>query len=81
MVDDANRMGADAVVNVRFTTSVVSQGASEILAFGTAVKLNQMNRIIWIAIIAAVIFAIINRIRQKDKEDFDQRDNQLADCF
>ena len=40
MIDDANRMGADAVVNVRFTTSVVSQGASEILAFGTAVKIN-----------------------------------------
>jgi hypothetical protein len=34
-----------------------------------------MNRIIWIAIIAAVIFAVINRIRQKEKEDFDQRDN------
>lgn len=81
MLDDANRMGADAVVNVRFTTSVVAQGASEILAFGTAVKTNQMNRIIWIAVIVAVIFAIINRIRQKEKEDFDQRDNQLADCF
>ena len=40
MLDDAKRMGADAVVNVRFTTSVVAQGASEILAFGTAVKLN-----------------------------------------
>jgi hypothetical protein len=34
-----------------------------------------MNRIIWIAVIAAVIFAAINRIRQKEKEDFDQRDN------
>ena len=40
MLDDANRMGADAVVNVRFTSSVVAQGASEILAFGTAVKIN-----------------------------------------
>ena len=40
MIDDANHMGADAVVNVRFTTSVVAQGASEILAFGTAVKIN-----------------------------------------
>ena len=79
MLDDANRMGADAIVNVRFTTSVVTQGASEILAFGTAVKINQMNRIIWIAIIVAGIFAIINRILQKGKEDFDQRNNQLAD--
>ncbi len=40
MLDDARRLGADAVVAVRFTTSVVTQGASEILAFGTAVKIN-----------------------------------------
>ena len=39
MLDDAESMGADAIVCVRFTTSVVTQGASEILAFGTAVKL------------------------------------------
>ncbi len=38
MVLDADRMGADAVVNVRFTTSAVMQGCSEILAYGTAVK-------------------------------------------
>ena len=31
--------GADAVVGVRFTTSMVMQGASEMLAYGTAVKL------------------------------------------
>lgn len=36
---DAKRMGADAVVNIRFTTSQVMQGAAEILAYGTAVKL------------------------------------------
>ena len=34
-----------------------------------------MNRIIWIAVIVAVIFAVINRIREKEKEDFDQPDN------
>lgn len=39
MLDDASRMGADAVVNVRFTTSQVMQGAAEMLAYGTAVKL------------------------------------------
>jgi uncharacterized protein YbjQ (UPF0145 family) len=39
MIDDASRLGADAVVNVRFTTSTIMQGASEILAYGTAVKL------------------------------------------
>ncbi len=39
MMQDAQRLGADAVVNVRLTTSMVMQGASEILAYGTAVKL------------------------------------------
>ena len=36
---DAKRMGADAIVNIRLTTSMVMQGCSEILAYGTAVKL------------------------------------------
>ena len=39
MLDDARRLDADAVVNVRFTTSQVMQGVAEILAYGTAVKL------------------------------------------
>ena len=39
MTDDANRLGADAIINVRLTTSTITQGASEILAYGTAVKL------------------------------------------
>ena len=39
MIDDAEGLGADAVVNIRFTTSTVTQGAAEILAYGTAVKL------------------------------------------
>ncbi|GAB5399952.1 MAG: YbjQ family protein [Aureisphaera sp.] len=39
LMADANRLGADAVVNVRLTTSMIMQGASEILAYGTAVKL------------------------------------------
>lgn len=38
MVKDAEALGADAVVNVRLTTSMVMQGCSEILAYGTAVK-------------------------------------------
>lgn len=40
MVMDAERLGADAVLGVRYTTSMIAQGASEILAFGTAVKLS-----------------------------------------
>ena len=39
MVNAAIDMGADAVISMRFTTSVVMQGASEMLAFGTAVNL------------------------------------------
>ena len=39
MVNDAADQGADAVINVRFVTSMVMQGAAEILAYGTAVKL------------------------------------------
>ena len=40
LIEDAEYLGADAVVNVRFSTSVIMQGAAEILAYGTAVKLN-----------------------------------------
>ncbi|MCJ8291811.1 MAG: YbjQ family protein [Crocinitomicaceae bacterium] len=40
MTADAESVGADAIVNVRFATSVIMQGASEILAYGTAVKLS-----------------------------------------
>ncbi|MCR9973257.1 heavy metal-binding domain-containing protein [Vibrio parahaemolyticus] len=39
MVEQANQKGADAIVGVRFTTSSIVDGSSEILAFGTAVKL------------------------------------------
>ena len=38
MVDEATAMGADAVVNIRFGSSAVMQGAAEIIAYGTAVK-------------------------------------------
>ncbi|GAB4412042.1 MAG: hypothetical protein OHK0039_17740 [Bacteroidia bacterium] len=39
MIDEAHNMGAHAVVNVRITTSAIAQGVSEILVFGTAVRL------------------------------------------
>ena len=39
MVKDAESLGADAVINVRITTSMIMQGVAEILAYGTAVKL------------------------------------------
>lgn len=37
MIEEAEEMGANAVINVRFTTSMIMQSASEILAYGTAV--------------------------------------------
>lgn len=40
MMEDAEKMGADAIVNVRLATSMLMQGAAEILAYGTAVKLS-----------------------------------------
>ena len=39
MEEQAKSMGANAVVNVRFATSSVAQGASELFAYGTAVRL------------------------------------------
>lgn len=39
MVEEAIKINADAVVNLRFTTSSIMSGCSEILAYGTAVKL------------------------------------------
>ena len=38
MLAEAQAMGADAVVNVRFATSAIMQGAAEVMAYGTAVK-------------------------------------------
>lgn len=39
MINEAKQLGADAVINVRFTTSQTTAGAAELLAYGTAVKL------------------------------------------
>ncbi|EEX92301.1 hypothetical protein VIOR3934_02018 [Vibrio orientalis CIP 102891 = ATCC 33934] len=39
LIEDAEKLNADAIVGIRFTTSSVTDGASEILVFGTAVKL------------------------------------------
>ena len=39
MVDEANSMGADAIINIRYGSSSVMQGAAEVVAYGTAVKI------------------------------------------
>ena len=38
MIAEAEELGADAVVNVRYATSAIMQGAAEVIAYGTAVK-------------------------------------------
>jgi uncharacterized protein YbjQ (UPF0145 family) len=38
MVEDAESLNADAVVNIRYATSNVAQGAAEVLVYGTAVR-------------------------------------------
>ncbi|MDO4322154.1 MAG: YbjQ family protein [Lachnospiraceae bacterium] len=39
MVDEAQELGADAILNVRYSSSSVMQGAAEVIAYGTAVKI------------------------------------------
>lgn len=38
MIDEAQALGAEAIVNVRYTSASVMQGAAEVLAYGTAVR-------------------------------------------
>jgi uncharacterized protein YbjQ (UPF0145 family) len=38
MVEEAESLGADAVINVRYASSAVMQGAAEVIVYGTAVK-------------------------------------------
>lgn len=38
MVEQAQELGADAIVNIRYTSSAIMQGTAEVIAYGTAVK-------------------------------------------
>ena len=38
MVEEAEALGADAIVNIRYASSAIMQGAAEVFAYGTAVK-------------------------------------------
>ena len=38
MVAEAEALGADAIVNIRYASSAIMQGAAEVIAYGTAVK-------------------------------------------
>ncbi len=44
MVGQARAMGANAIVNVRFSTSSVAQGAAELFAYGTAVVVEPLSQ-------------------------------------
>lgn len=39
MVEEAERLGADGIVNIRYASSAIMQNAAEVIAYGTAVKL------------------------------------------
>lgn len=39
MVDEAEALGADAIINVRYASSQIMQSAAEVVAYGTAVKI------------------------------------------
>ena len=41
MSTEAEKLGADAVVSIRYTTSSIMEGASEVMAYGTAVKFKE----------------------------------------
>ncbi len=44
MVDEAESLGADAIINVRYGSSAVMGGAAEIIAYGTAVKTKKITK-------------------------------------
>ena len=84
MIADANSMGANGIVNVRITTSMIMQGCSEIMAYGTAVTLEQMDNnemifsiLIWLVIIVSLIYLLVRKIIKEENEDYENRDNQL----
>ncbi|MGH4050238.1 MAG: YbjQ family protein [Clostridium sp.] len=39
MVEEAERLGADGIVNIRYATSAIMQGSAEVIAYGTAIKI------------------------------------------
>ena len=43
MVEEAQQYGADAIVNIRYASAAVMQGAAEVIAYGTAVRIVKWN--------------------------------------
>lgn len=48
MIVEAEQLDADAIVNIRYATSAIMQGAAEVIAYGTAVKFVQWNNLQYI---------------------------------
>ena len=44
MVDEAEKLGADAILGVRYGSSAIMQGAAEMIVYGTAVKLKEKEK-------------------------------------
>ena len=44
MIEDAEKKGANAIIGVAFTTSVMAQGSAELMAYGTAVVLEEESQ-------------------------------------
>ena len=42
MVEEAEKLGADAIVNIRYASAAVMQGAAEVMAYGTAVRIKNV---------------------------------------
>ena len=43
MTEEAEKLGADAVINIRYASAAVMQGAAEVMAYGTAVRFREMS--------------------------------------
>ena len=73
MQEDAERLGANAIVNVRITTSMVMQGCSEILAWHSSYR-KVMALIIGGIILILLIYLIAKRIDENEKKNFEKRE-------
>ena len=82
---------ADMIVGVRFTSTTIDTGISEILAYGTALKrivdeqgekvaMNVDDAVLLIFLVITIIWfvaTLIGRAKEISKEDFEKRDNQI----
>ena len=77
MQEDAARLDATMVVGVRFASSMITQGVSEMVAWGTAVGPERGLKYMWTLLVIAILCIPIayKRIGEKRAERFEKRDN------